>query len=100
MDIYTLAGARLKRDAVESTSVVQNPIWISTSQTNLGRTNTVPPLPEPLAATASRSAAHALIATAIPHHDRSADVATGSVSHVDHAGQSVGGVDGSGTCGG
>jgi len=31
MDIYTLAGARLKLDTVESTSVAQNPVLTSTA---------------------------------------------------------------------
>src|SRR5271165_2894209 len=44
----------------------------------------------PLAAAASRSATHALIATAVSHHDRAAHVATGSVSHVDHVSERIG----------
>src|SRR6266496_648852 len=48
-------------------------------------------LPKPsLAAPARTPAAHALIATPIPHHDRAADMAAGRISHVDHAGQRVG----------
>jgi len=34
------------------------------------------------------------VATAVAHHDRAADMATGSVTHVDHAGERVGGMDG------
>src|SRR5713101_10014634 len=54
------------------------------------------------AAAAGAPAVHALVATAVAYHDGAADVATGSVSHVDEFGQGVGGVDGacSGTGGG
>jgi hypothetical protein len=38
-----------------------------------------------LAAPARTPAAHALVAASVSHHDRAADVATWSVSHVDHA---------------
>src|SRR6202165_3002208 len=44
------------------------------------------------AAAARAPAAHALVATAVAHHDGAADVATGSVAHVDEFGQGVGGV--------
>src|ERR1035441_10822318 len=47
-----------------------------------------------LAAPARAAAAHALVATAVAHHDGAAERATGSVAHVDHAGERVGGVDG------
>ena len=43
-----------------------------------------------LATPARASAAHALVATAVADHDRAADVAAGSVSEVDEAGQGVG----------
>src|SRR6202042_2452049 len=46
-----------------------------------------------LRAPARTSAAHALVAAPISHHDTSADVAAGSVAQVDHSGQGVGGVD-------
>jgi hypothetical protein len=46
-----------------------------------------------LAAAARTAAAHAFVATSIAHHDAAADVATRGVSHVDHVGQGVGGVD-------
>ena len=45
-----------------------------------------------LAAPARAAAAHALVATAVSHHDRAADVATGCVSEVDYFGEGVGGV--------
>jgi len=48
------------------------------------------------AAAAGAAAAHALVATAVAHHDGAADVATGSVSHVDHSGQGIGRVDAAG----
>src|SRR5437764_8637790 len=39
---------------------------------------------QPVLAAPTRTAtAHALVATAVSHHDRSADVATGSISEVD-----------------
>jgi hypothetical protein len=47
-----------------------------------------------LAAAAGAAAGHALITAAVADHDGAADVAAGSVSEVDHAGESVGGVDG------
>src|ERR1019366_2366367 len=47
-----------------------------------------------LRAAAGASAAHALVATAVAHHDGAAERATGSVAHVDHAGERVGGMDG------
>jgi len=47
-----------------------------------------------LAAPAGAPAVHALIATAVADHDGAAERATGSVSHVDHAGERVGRVDG------
>lgn len=50
-----------------------------------------------LAAAAGTPAAHALVATAVAHHDGAADVATGSVAHVDEFGQGVGRVDGTGS---
>ena len=50
-----------------------------------------------LRAPAGAAAAHALIATAISYHDAAADVTAGGVSHVDHAGQGIGGVDGAGS---
>ena len=50
-----------------------------------------------LAAAAGAAAAHAFVATAVSNHDGSADVATGGVSHVDQAGERVGGVDGAGS---
>src|SRR6266404_6736655 len=46
-----------------------------------------------LAAPTRTPAAHALIATTIPDHDRAADVAGGRVSQVDHSGEGVGGMD-------
>jgi hypothetical protein len=49
-----------------------------------------------LAAAAGAAAVHAFVATAVADHDRSADVATGSVSHVDHVGEGVGGVHAAG----
>src|SRR5208282_2238085 len=52
------------------------------------------------AAAAGASAAHALVATAVAHHDGAADVATGSVSHVDQVGEGVGCVDRAGASGG
>src|SRR5271157_195715 len=45
---------------------------------------------------ASTAAAHALVATAVADHDGAAERATGSVAHVDHVGEGVGGVDGTG----
>jgi hypothetical protein len=46
-----------------------------------------------LAAAAGAAAGHALITAAVADHDGAADVAAGSVSEVDHAGEGVGGVD-------
>jgi hypothetical protein len=46
-----------------------------------------------LATPARTAAAHALIATAVSHHDRAADVAGGRISQVDHSGEGVGGMD-------
>ena len=42
---------------------------------------------------ARTAAAHALIATAVSHHDRAADVATGRVSEVNQFSESVGSMD-------
>ena len=53
-----------------------------------------PPRKLSSAAAAGAAAAHALVATAVADHDGAAERATGSVSHVDHAGEGVGGVDG------
>jgi len=50
-----------------------------------------------LAASARTPAAHALIAAPIPHHDAAADVATRCVAEVDHSGQGVSCVDGTGS---
>ncbi len=47
-----------------------------------------------LATAAGAAAAHAFVATAVADHDGAADVARGSVSHIDHAGERVGGMDG------
>src|SRR6266704_6175730 len=47
-----------------------------------------------LAAPTRASTAHALIATAVTHHDRAADVASGRVSQVDHLGKGISSVDG------
>ena len=47
-----------------------------------------------LAAAAGAAAAHAFVATTVADHDAAADVATGGVSHVDHAGERIGGVNG------
>lgn len=47
----------------------------------------------PSAAPARASAAHALVATAVSHHDRAADVATGRVSEVNQFGEGIGRMD-------
>src|SRR2546428_2279762 len=39
------------------------------------------------------AAAHTLVATAVPHHDRAAEAARRRVAQVDDAGQSIGGMD-------
>src|SRR5438445_9724610 len=49
--------------------------------------------PLTLRAPARTSAAHALITTAISHHDRAAEAARRRVAQVDDAGQGVGGMD-------
>src|ERR1019366_4941306 len=55
-----------------------------------------PPRKLSSAAPAGAPAVHALVATAVADHDGAAERATGSVSHVDHAGKGIGRVDGTG----
>src|SRR3989442_12058046 len=49
--------------------------------------------PLTIRAPARTAAAHTLVATAVPHHDRAAEAARRRVAQVDDAGQSIGGMD-------
>src|SRR5258708_32091551 len=69
-------------------------ISASTVQSVIAMFVTHPFTSEILAAPARAAAAHALVTTAVSHHNRAADVASGRVSQVDHSGEGVSGMDG------